>query len=136
MRECGLGHSGLETFVSLMDMPKPMTARNYDKIVDKLTVAVKEVAEGTMRDACNELRELQNSPFDEKIDVAVSCDGTWQRRGYSSNNGVVSVISVKSGKILDLETMNKICKGCSLKQNLKSQDPDAGRNISGTKKCL
>ena len=135
MRECGLGHSGLETFVSLMDMPKPMTARNYDKIVDKLTVAVKEVAEGTMRDACNELRELQNSPFDEKMDVAVSCDGTWQRRGYSSNNGVVSVISVKSGKILDLETMNKICKGCSLKQNLKSQDPDAYEAWKVNHKC-
>jgi hypothetical protein len=113
MRECGQGHAGLSTFSSLMDMPKPITAKNYDKIVVKLTAAVKTVAEDTMSDACQELKALhQCENPDEILDTAVSCDGTWQRRGYSSNNGVVSVISVKTGKILDIETMNKVCKAC------------------------
>ena len=74
-----------------MDMPKSMTANNYNKIVIKLTNSVKSVAEDTMMDAAHELKDLKsnlvlNSPPDHVpnvIDVAVSCDGTWQRRGCS-----------------------------------------------------
>ena len=33
MRACGQGHAGIETFTSLMNMPRPMTANNYDKII-------------------------------------------------------------------------------------------------------
>ena len=121
MRACGQGFAGLSTFVSLMDMPKPMTANNYDKIVNKLTDAAKYVAEETMKDACEELR--LNTNAGDILDTAVSCDGTWQRRGYSSNNGVVSIISVKTGKILDIEAMNKVCKACGLKEHLKYDDP-------------
>ncbi|XP_065660932.1 uncharacterized protein LOC136084596 [Hydra vulgaris] len=116
MRSCGQGCSGFSRFVSLMDMPKPMTANNYNKIVIKLTNAVKSVAEDTMMDAAQELKDLKsnlvlNSIPDHVpniVDVAVSCDGTWQRRGYSSNNGVVSVISMETGKVIDVEAMNKL----------------------------
>ena len=33
MRAIGQGYSGLETFTSLMNFPKPDTANNYDKII-------------------------------------------------------------------------------------------------------
>ena len=35
--------------------------------------------------------------------VSVTVDGTWQKRGYSSKIGVVFVISVEMGEILDYE---------------------------------
>ena len=35
-RPCGQGYVGFEKFVSLMNLPKPMTSNNYDKIVNKL----------------------------------------------------------------------------------------------------
>jgi len=132
MRSCGQGYSGFSRFVSLMDMPKPMTINNYNKIVSKLTNAVKCVAEDTMMDAAQELKDLKNdhsvlNSINDRllnvIDVAVSCDGTWQRRGYSSNNGVVSIISMETGKVLDVEAMNKVCKGCFLKEHLKKENP-------------
>ena len=31
-RALGQGHSGLQTFTSLMNMPQPITAANYDKL--------------------------------------------------------------------------------------------------------
>ncbi|GFS99598.1 uncharacterized protein TNCV_167241 [Trichonephila clavipes] len=43
----------------------------------------------------------------------ISNDGTWQRRGYSSLNGCVSVISVDPGKILDIELMSQYCHICA-----------------------
>ena len=75
MRACGQGYSGLDRFTSLMDMPGAMTNKNYDKIVQKFTSIVKEVAEDTMEEAAQDIKECNGL-----IDTAVSCDGTWQRR--------------------------------------------------------
>ena len=36
---------------------------------------------------------------DIQVDTGVSVDGSWQRRGFSSLNGVVTVISIENGKI-------------------------------------
>ena len=117
MRSCGQGYSGFSRFVSLMDLPKPMTFNNYNKIVLNLTIAAKSVAENTIIDAAQELKDLKSNHLvlnsipdhlPDVTDVAVSCDGTWQRRGYSSNNGIVSVISMETGKVLDVEAMNKL----------------------------
>lgn len=45
MRACGQGYAGLEKLSSLINLQKPMTANNYDKIVNRLLIATKEVAE-------------------------------------------------------------------------------------------
>ena len=34
-------------------------------------------------------------------DVGVSVDGTWQRKGFTSMNGVVTAISIDNGKVLE-----------------------------------
>ena len=51
MRACGEGYAGLEKKTVLMNLPKPMTANNFDKIVNRLNVAAKVVTNETMRDA-------------------------------------------------------------------------------------
>ena len=53
MRVLGHGHSGIEKFTSLMNMPKPMTQNNYDKITLKISNVTKTVAE----DAATDIRE-------------------------------------------------------------------------------
>ena len=67
-----------EKFVSLMNLPKPMTSNNYDKIVTKLIAATKEIAETTMQDACEELRGGGGGNSTSIADTPVSCDGSWQ----------------------------------------------------------
>ena len=51
--------------------------------------------------AASEMKEIIGS------DITVSCDGTWQKRGFSSKNGVVTVVTVNglSSKIIDTETL-------------------------------
>ena len=84
-----------------MNLPKPMTANNYDKIVNRLNIVVKEVANEPMRDASEDLLCKSKDPNEDTVtDAAVSCDGSWQKRGYLSLNGVVTVISMDNGKIL------------------------------------
>ena len=46
------------------------------------------------------------------IDTAVSCDGTWQKRGHLSLFGVQAVISVGTRKVLDYEIQSKHCHAC------------------------
>lgn len=110
-RSIGIDHSGLETFCGILNMPKPMTACNYNNISNIFRDAAKEVAEKSMNAAINDLRKQD----DEMIDIGVSVDGTWQRRGFSSLNGVVAAISIDSGKVVDVEPMTRYCRECSVK---------------------
>ena len=50
MKACGQRFPGLEKLASLLNLLKPMTSNNYDKIEVKLTNAVKDVASITMFD--------------------------------------------------------------------------------------
>ncbi|GBO40547.1 hypothetical protein AVEN_147217-1 [Araneus ventricosus] len=54
------------------------------------------------------------------VKCSVSVDGTWQRRGYSSLNGVVIAISILSGKVIDMEVMSQFCKKCDAKTSSSS----------------
>ena len=60
-----------------MNLPKRMTANNYDKIVNLLNVVAKEVANETMIDVSEDLlSKSKDSNDDTVIDTAVSCDGS------------------------------------------------------------
>ena len=51
-RALGQGYSGLQKFTSLMNMPQPMTAVNYDKLISKISaVAINmlRIAESSAR---------------------------------------------------------------------------------------
>ena len=120
MRAIGQGYSSIEKFTALMNLPKPMTSNNYDKTVSSLLHATQEVAEQTMIDAANDLKDGSN---DNVADVGISADGAWQRRGYSSLNGTYTVISLKTGKILDCEVMSRYCKCCKHHEKLKKSNP-------------
>ena len=48
--------------------------------------------------------------------------GTWHCRGYSSLNGVVTVVSIKNGKVLNIEPMSRTGKACVLKETLRKTD--------------
>ena len=71
-----------------------------------------------MTDAAAEIRRAKNADEDAVVNCPVSCDGTWQRRGYSSLNGCITVISIDSGKVLDAEPTSRSCKQCQLHSNL------------------
>nr|XP_047137499.1 uncharacterized protein LOC124814004 [Hydra vulgaris] len=134
MRVLGHGHTGIEKFTQLMNMPKPMTPKNYSKITTKIKNIVKSVANETMSDAATEMKE--NATSEDIVDVGVSCDGSWQKRGYQSMNGVFTAILIDSGKIIDVEPMNKSCKACCMKEQLKKSNPDAYANWKNKHICL
>ena len=50
------------------------------------------------------------------VDAAVSFDGTWAKRGFTSLTGVVFVVSMNTGEVLDYHVLSKACQKCSLKK--------------------
>ena len=100
-----------------MNMPPPMTKNNFQKINESLLKAYTTVAEETILEAGKELHEtlsVENSAANEIVDYQVSVDGTWQKRGYSSLNGVVTLLSSSTGKCLDFHILSKKCKSCEV----------------------
>ncbi|GFV16539.1 uncharacterized protein TNCV_2468661 [Trichonephila clavipes] len=59
---------------------------------------------------------------------AVAVDGTWQKRGYTSLNSVVTVTSIDTGKVIDVDILSKYC-AC---KNLPFHEKDCKRNYVGS----
>ena len=55
--------------------------------------AYENAAEFSMNNAANEVRELSKCQHGLICDCEVSLDGTWQKRGHASLNGVTTVIA-------------------------------------------
>ena len=110
-REIGKGYRSMTTFGTFMNMPPPMQNQTFNRINSMLHEAYESVAEDSMKEASREVHNLSQQTSEVK-DCQVSVDGTWQKRGYSSLNGVVTVISSKVGKCLDVATLSKYCKSC------------------------
>ncbi|GFV44684.1 hypothetical protein TNCV_212371 [Trichonephila clavipes] len=43
-------------------------------------------------------------------DIDVALDGSWQKRGYQSLNGIVTATSADTGKVIDFEVFPKYCR--------------------------
>ncbi|GFU05010.1 uncharacterized protein NPIL_320121 [Nephila pilipes] len=87
-------------FCGIMNLPPPPTKFN-----NILLQAARETCEESMAEAVYEAVEEN----DGGRDIAVAVDGRWQKRGFSSKNGVVTVTSVDTGKVIDVEILSKHC---------------------------
>ena len=113
-RNIGVGHEGLKRFATVMDMPQPMNANAYTDSVKHLHAAAKTVAENSMSKAAEATKTHYEACDDGIINAGVSGDGTWRKRGFTSSVGVVAVMSILTGKVIDTEVMSKECRTCSI----------------------
>ena len=77
----------------------------FNKLQKKIHLSVKEVATEVMQDAVEEIRE--GAGDDEITDVSISRDSIWQKRGFTSHNGAVIIMSTNTGKVLVVEVMSR-----------------------------
>lgn len=73
------------------------------------------------------LKEHRESAGTEAVGCGVCCDGTWQRRGHSSRNGCVTVISMDTGTVLDVETFSQGWKKCELNEHVDTNSEEYQR---------
>ena len=117
------GRSGLEYFCVMMDLPPPVTKKPYNDHMKKMEKEAVEYAEKVMNEAALRLQQFLHEEEPEMLhedgngkligDVAVTVDGTWQKRGHSYKIGVVFVIAVDTGEVLDYEIKSLVCYQCT-----------------------
>lgn len=101
----------------------------YYKQVDTILEALESEAKGKMKRAGirvreHILKENGGEASDAVVDAAVSFDGTWAKRGFTSLNGVVFVMSVDTGEVLDYHVLSKECRKCTLKKSQCQSDEE------------
>ena len=103
-----------------MNIPEPMSYSAYENINTKLYIAYPEVARESMLQAADQIRQqtLGDNFSNEAIsNISFSGDASWQRRGFASQNGIVSLIS--SGRVIDTEVLTKNCHSSKLWEHKK-----------------
>ena len=124
----GLGRTGLSKLCGVMDLPAPVTRKAFNNISKVITEKALEKVEEEMKSASERLFDLSLIETAECIDidpvtlamianVPVTVDGTWQKRGHTSKIGVVFVLSVETGEVLDFVVKSLICHECVSHKN-------------------
>lgn len=102
MRSIGVGQQTAQIFAGVMNFPQPSKFAKYNNLLQLVT---KMVCTESMKDAV----EIAVRENDGSRDIACAFDGTWQRRGFSSLNGVLTATSITTGLVIDVEIMSKYC---------------------------
>lgn len=122
----GKGHAGMEQFCVTMGM-NCMSSSTYNSHLlecyedsQLLQAKVLNMAHSVVRQAHLEA----NPDLDENdvIDISVSYDGTWHKRGHTSNYGIGIVIDVLTGLVIDFQVMSKYCGTCVMKSSAMGKD--------------
>ena len=71
-----------------------------------------EVASENMLAASAYLQQLRGVEPSALLDVAVTCDGTLSKRGFTATRRVVAIITWESGQVLDFKIKSKRCNVC------------------------
>ena len=76
-----------------------------------------EFAQKQFQSLVNKIKESANiHDSDSILNVHVSLDGTWKRRGHISNYGIVFLIHVDTGYCIDYEVLSLRCETCDIKK--------------------
>ncbi|GFX80558.1 uncharacterized protein TNCV_3929661 [Trichonephila clavipes] len=122
MRSIGKGAEAGRMFCGVMNLPQPPT--KFSPYGKRILNAAKLVYEDSIQNAAKEaICENEGNK-----NIAVAVDGTWQKRGYISLNGVVTVTSIDTGKVIDVDILSKYC-AC---KNLPFHEKDCKRNYVGS----
>ena len=118
-REIGKGHESLKTFSRCMNMHS-ISEPGFRNINNKLFYAYENAAQESMKNAANAGKGEQIAPG--IYSCRVSLDGSWQRRGYASLNGVVTAIN--KGKCIDAIVLSKHCRQCIIWEKRKGTEEE------------
>ena len=116
LRENGKGYAGLESVCGYMNLVPPMNVNSFNKSMSDIISSYKQCAEDSMNSAAENVRQMNNEiTVDNEtiVDIVVSSDGAWQKRGHDSLNGVASIIQNDVEQCIDYRVLSKKSNACS-----------------------
>jgi hypothetical protein len=99
---------------AVLNIPQhPISFSIYNKTIGS---AVAVVSVSFMMQAAREA--VAENEKEDTSHITACFDGTWQKHGHTSLNGILSATSVDGGKVLNTEIMSKSCLVLSQESNL------------------
>ena len=96
-----------------------MHLKTFQRHNRKVHQACQSVADTSLDTASEIIRGVYGDLMDDAgvIDITVSYDDTWQKRGFTSHHGVGVAIEVQTGLVIDYEVLSNYCHACALAEN-------------------
>lgn len=72
------------------------------------------------------LNLLSDGPNDESepLDLTVSYDGSWYKRGFTSKYRVGCCVEMTTGLVIDFQVLSKYCRSCDIMKEKMKGKPD------------
>lgn len=114
----GAGHNAMQRFgieVGMKVMDISSWVAHFKKIVKEHKSLMANIL-AKSRAAVRKAYELLDPSLIGKaiIEIAVSIDGSWQKRGHVSLYGIVIIIDILTGLVVDFEILSKFCQLCAI----------------------
>ena len=118
VHELGKGHAALQKFQTVLGLNN-MHLKTFQRHNRKVHQVCQSVADTSLDTATEIIRGVYGDLMDDTgvIDITVSYDGTWQKRGFTSHHGVGVAIEVQTGLVIDYEVLSNYCHACALAEN-------------------
>ena len=91
-------------------MAPPMSKGSFDNCLGEIHWAFELEKELSLKTVALSVHAENSIAHTDIAQCTVSIDGSWQTRGYSSINGVVTCMY--GNKCLDCDVLSKYCKAC------------------------
>ena len=124
----GLGYEQAKSVMTDMNIPPPISDTAFTSKLSSL----EKSCEAALHEHLQAVHELVRTEYvkegyassdDEKIDIAVSYDGTWQKRGHTSHNGIGIAIDILTGYVVDFEVLSNLCIYCEKQKQIEDDMP-------------
>ena len=125
LRLAGSGHGALQELCASIGTLPPLTSPSWTLHSKRISEISSTVAKEACLEASRNLHRRTGKPLDEVVDVVVTVDGTWQKRGRTSMFEIVVVISWLTGQVLAVEVLSNYCATCAMHDDLDEDDFEA-----------
>lgn len=105
----GVGYAGMNAFCEAMGMDS-MECKTYAVHLNAIHAKSIAFAEKIKADAVRVVKKMYGSGDADTLDLTVSFDGSWHKRGHTSKHGLGVIIETTTGLAVDFHVMSTHCQ--------------------------
>jgi len=128
MRLLGVAREGINIFCGIMNFGSGLSQHAYDRIIQHVHTSVKKRFNVSSKNAIKDEKKENEAREQPLLNLTVSGDGSWKKRGFSSLYGVTTLIAYYSGKVIDLVVKSSYCHACTYFRN-NADDPEGANHM-------
>ena len=139
--ETGIWLSGVQTISHVLNLNFEGKSHMWASHAKAIFPQVRSHVQSILDEAREEVRRhfIEENGYayhrSTEIEIGVSYDGTWSKRGFTANYGLGFQVSADTGKVLDYEFLSKVCPECNNNRNADEEWKTRHKIVCKKKSC-